>query len=38
MKYNVFRQVAGPDFLCVFILNVGLKRVIMGATISIALN
>ena len=38
MKYNVFRQVAGPAFLCVFILNVGLKRVIMGATISIALN
>ena len=25
-------------FLCVFILNVGLKRVIMGATISITLN
>ena len=38
MKYNVFRQVAGPAFLCVFILNVGLKRVIIGATISIALN
>jgi hypothetical protein len=38
MKYNVFRQVVRPAFLCVFILNVGLKRVIMGATISIALN
>ena len=38
MKYNVFRQVEWPAFLCVFILNVGLKRVIMGATISIALN
>lgn len=38
MKYNVFRQVVGPAFLCVFILNVGLKRVIMGATISITLN
>lgn len=25
-------------FLCVFILNVGLKRVIMGATISITFN
>lgn len=38
MKYNVFRQVVRPAFLCVFILNVGLKRVIMDATISIALN
>ncbi len=38
MKYNVFRQVARPVFLCVFILNVGLKRVIMDATISITLN
>ncbi len=38
MKYNVFRQVVRPAFLSVFILNVGLKRVIMGATISIALN
>lgn len=38
MKYNVFRQVVRPAFLCVFILNVGLKRVIMSATISIALN
>lgn len=38
MKYNVYRQVVRPAFLCVFILNVGLKRVIMGATISIALN
>lgn len=38
MKYNVLMQVARPAFLCVFILNMGLKRVIMGATISITLN